>query len=121
MFSSITFNYAIDGPRILGYNIIMNIDLIGPTDNDYKPKQALKYTLWCFYDKDDNLLYVTKNVNQGVMKLKDWWYDAVRTEIRHFATAGELEDAKIETMHQGKSKWNVHYNLPTSGGLPPHD
>lgn len=87
----------------------MSIDLIGPIDaRPAKPKR--KFTLWCFYDKGNNLLYVTKNVNQAVMRNKDWWCDADHVNMFHYETAGELEDAKLAAIQLGKSKWNIKQN-----------
>ena len=87
----------------------MNIDLIGPVpDTPIKP--TYKYTLWCFYDREDNLLFVSKNVNQANLKDTEWWYDKAYIKCTHYASAGEVEDAKFAAMQEGKSRWNTHNN-----------
>jgi hypothetical protein len=63
-----------------------------------EPSKQAKYVLWRFYDKQGALLYATLNVNQAVLKTKDWWIKAVRADIKHFATLGAAVDAKQEAI-----------------------
>jgi hypothetical protein len=89
----------------------MSIDLFDKDIVGGQEKPLMRFTLWRFFDKDDHLLYVTKNVNQNVMKSKEWWYDAVRCEIEHYASAGEVEDAKFCAIQDEAPQFNVH-NTP---------
>jgi hypothetical protein len=76
-----------------------------------KPKSAPKPTsgdfhLWKLYNKNKELLFVTKNPNQQFLIKEDWFGDVVSITVEHYGNAEDLSAAKIAAITDGKPKWN---------------
>jgi hypothetical protein len=83
----------------------MSILDIGPIDDlQTKPK----YSLHKFYNKDDELVYVSKKPNFALLMRNNWWWTVVRSEINHFDSLDEQEAAKSRAINNEQAKWNSH-------------
>jgi hypothetical protein len=81
----------------------MNIELFDP--EMVKSKQP-KYSLWRFFNKDDELLYVSQKPNPAILMTKKWWFDTHHIMVEHFSSYDELLDAKAAAISNEDPKWN---------------
>jgi hypothetical protein len=87
----------------------MDIELFDP--DIIKPKQ-LKYSLWRFYDKNDNLLYVSQKPNPALLMPKTWWFNTHHVTIEHFSSYDDLLNAKAVAVDSENPKWNKFGRRP---------
>lgn len=74
-----------------------------------KPKAAPKtYSLWRFYNYNDELLYVSQKPNPAILMTYDWWPDTDHVQIKHFHSMDALADEKSRAIYNEDPKWNSH-------------
>jgi hypothetical protein len=79
---------------------------------DPEPTKKLKYSLHKFFDKNGELVYVSKKPNFAIMMRNNWWWDIVRTEITHYDSLDEQEAAKCRAINNDGAKFNSHGRIP---------
>lgn len=87
------------------------VDLVGFDEEEYKKQQNLhkpKHSLWHFYDKDDELLYVSQKPNPVILMKRHWWFDTTHIKIKHFTSLDALAEAKATAIYNDDPKWNSH-------------
>ena len=89
----------------------MDIELFDPNMPPTQPKQnsqsRLKYSLWRFYNKNNELSYISQKPNPAILMNKDWWFDTAYVDVKHFASSDDLIDAKAVAMDTENPAWNT--------------
>lgn len=80
------------------------VDLPPTNSQETKPPKG---SLWRFFNKEDELLYVSIKPNPALMCKNDWWGAVCRIEIEHFDSKDTLSDAKATAIYNELPKWNA--------------
>jgi len=87
----------------------MSIDLITPNQPAVPPKHSLHK----LYDKQGDLLYVSKNPNFTVLMRNKWWWNVDHIDITHYNNYEDMMEAKAVAITNGPSKHNQRGGLDT--------
>jgi hypothetical protein len=76
------------------------------TPTPSQSEEGTKYILYRLYNKQGDLLFVSKTTNFQRVVSESWWTTVVRIQLEHYSSPEDLSKAKIAAILEEKPKWN---------------